>query len=144
MKHLWDIHTHVLPGIDDGAKNWDMALAMLKSSRDAGVSHVIATPHFLPWKENVSPQKIRELCEEAMQRCREAGIEMQVYPGNELYYYADILKDLAEGRASTLAGSRYALVEFAEDIRFSELLHAAMQFKRSPYRLIAAHVNVNY
>ena len=140
MEHLWDIHTHVLPGIDDGAEDWDMALAMLKQSRDAGVSHVIATPHFLPWKENASPQKIRELCEEAMRRCRsELGLEMQIYPGNELYYHTDILKDLAEGRASTLAGSRYVLVEFAEDVRFPELLHAAMQFQRSPYRLIAAH-----
>ena len=41
-----DIHSHVLPGIDDGSKSVDMSLAMLKESYKQGVDTVVATPHF--------------------------------------------------------------------------------------------------
>ena len=47
-----DIHTHILPGIDDGAADWKMSLGMVKASWKAGVRTIIATPHFLPWKED--------------------------------------------------------------------------------------------
>ena len=63
-----DIHTHVLPGIDDGAENWDMSMEMLKIAWDSGVRRVIATPHFLPWKSQISPEKIRHMCREAQER----------------------------------------------------------------------------
>ena len=117
-----------------------MTLDMLKASHDAGVCAVIATPHFLPWQKNVSTDTVRALCAEAMQRCcKELGFDMRILPGNELFYHIEILKDLAEGRACTLAGSRYVLVEFAEDAPLSEILGAAERFRRSPWRLIAAH-----
>ena len=41
-----------MPGIDDGATDWEMSLGMVKASWKAGVRTIIATPHFLPWKED--------------------------------------------------------------------------------------------
>ncbi len=43
-----DFHSHCLPGIDDGATNVNMSLAMLKDSKKQGVNTVLATPHFYP------------------------------------------------------------------------------------------------
>ena len=60
---IWDIHSHCLPGIDDGAKDWDTAMQMLRASWDSGVRTVIATPHYLPWRTPLPPDHIRELCE---------------------------------------------------------------------------------
>ena len=59
MKKI-DIHTHVLPGVDDGAKDWDACLAMLLKSAKQGVSAVIATPHYLPWKQMVSTDELQK------------------------------------------------------------------------------------
>ncbi len=41
-----DIHSHILPGIDDGSKSWEQTEKMLQMQREQGVAHVIATPHF--------------------------------------------------------------------------------------------------
>ena len=137
---IWDIHTHCLPGIDDGARNWDIAMQMLQASWETGVRTVIATPHYLPWREPTPAESIRGLCLEAMERCRrELGIEMAILPGAELYYYDDIVEDLKSGRALTMADSRTVLVEFSEQVPWSELSAGITRIRRSGYQPILAH-----
>lgn len=63
-----DIHTHILPGIDDGAKDWDTCLEMLLKSAENGVKKVIATPHYLPWKQKSSSKEIESLCMQAKKK----------------------------------------------------------------------------
>ena len=46
MKGLYDIHCHILPGVDDGARNMEESLWMLSKEYKEGVRHVILTPHF--------------------------------------------------------------------------------------------------
>ena len=46
MKGLYDIHCHILPGVDDGARNMEESLWMLNKEYQEGVRHVILTPHF--------------------------------------------------------------------------------------------------
>ena len=48
---MTDIHTHILPGMDDGAATVEQSLAMLKTSKEQGVDTVVLTPHFYPWME---------------------------------------------------------------------------------------------
>ena len=48
-----DIHTHILPGIDDGSENLDMSLSMLKMLQNQGVRNVALTPHFRTQEENM-------------------------------------------------------------------------------------------
>ena len=137
---IWDIHTHILPGIDDGARDWSVSVEMIRKSWEAGVRHLIATPHFLPWQDNVSAEVITGLCGEAMERARkELGISMEILPGQEIYYHVDLLKELSDRKVLTLAGGNCVLVEFSEDCTIQELLSAAESFRRSPFRMIAAH-----
>lgn len=76
MTYLVDIHTHILPGIDDGSKNVEMSIAMLKEEKKQGVDLVVLTPHFYCCKETVrsflerreiSYQKLKK----AMAECEE-------------------------------------------------------------------------
>jgi protein-tyrosine phosphatase len=137
---IWDIHTHCLPGIDDGSKNWDMTLQMLQISWESGVRNVIATPHYLPWRDPVPAERIRDLCKETMERCeRELGFHIAILPGAELYYYNAITEDLREGRALTMAGTSSVLVEFSEKVPWSELQAGLISLRRSGYRSILAH-----
>ena len=141
MKGIIDVHTHILPGIDDGAKNWDVCLDMINQSWDFGVSKIIATPHYLPWKKRISCEKIRSLCQEAEERFQqEWGRTMKIYPGSELYYHTDLLDKLDKGKVLTLADSRYILVEFRTDISYRELYQGMNHLMAAQYQPILAHV----
>ena len=48
MRRIVDCHSHILPGIDDGSKNLEESLELLRLSARQGVSHMMATPHFYP------------------------------------------------------------------------------------------------
>lgn len=136
-----DIHAHVLPGVDHGAKDWDMSLKMLAKCARGGTETVIATPHYLPWKEGVTADLIRQLCKEAKQRLRkEYGISMEIYPGYEIYYCTELVDLLKTGKVLTLAGSRYVLVEFGTEESYQTLCKAARDLRYNRYIPIFAHV----
>ena len=136
-----DIHTHILPGVDDGAKDWDTCLKMLVQSAECGVKAVIATPHFRPWDKEPTKEEIYALCEEAKEKLwSEHQIEMQIYPGNEIYYSVDVMDELKKGNALTLAGSRYILVEFKEQMSYQAMYRAVRDFRDGGYIPILAHI----
>ena len=136
-----DIHAHILPGIDDGAKNWDTCLDMLQMSAENGVKKIIATPHYLPWKRRAKPNEIENLCREAEKKLRDKrGISIDIYPGNEIYYRVDVIQRLREGKVLTLAGSRYALVEFDTEASYQIFCRAVKEFRDSGYIPIVAHM----
>lgn len=136
-----DIHAHVLPGVDHGAKDWDMSLKMLAKSAKNGVKTVIATPHYLPWKEGVTVDVIRGLCKEAEKRLqKEYGISMDIYPGHEIYYSTELVELLKTGKVLTLAGSRYVLVEFEPEVSYQTLCKAARDLRYNRYIPIFAHI----
>lgn len=69
-----DLHTHILPGIDDGAKDLDMSLSMLQLQKTQGVDNVALTPHFYPSRESVS--RFLKRREEAAKKLAHAILEM--------------------------------------------------------------------
>lgn len=136
-----DIHTHVLPGIDDGAKDWDVCLEMLARSAACGVKTVIATPHYVPWKQKCSPKEIEELCLQAEKKLlQEHGITMDIHYGNEIYYNTDAIRKVKEGKILTLAGTRYVLVEFEPTTSYQTFCRAVREFRDAGYIPILAHV----
>ena len=137
---IFDIHAHILPGIDDGAVNWDMSMEMLKTAWDSGVRKVIATPHFLPWERQIPPNEIRHMCREAQERFSERfDLNMKIYPGEELYYHSELLDDLESGKAMTMNGTDCALVEFGVMVLYGDLLRAVQKMQRAGYTFILAH-----
>ena len=136
-----DIHAHVLPGVDDGAKDWKMCLEMLAQSAACGIERVIATPHFLPWRKNVHPDTIRELCEKAKEKLeKEKGIAIDIYPGNEIYYSIGVSERIKKGEALTLADSQYVLLEFKTSASYQELCRAVREMRDNGYVPIIAHM----
>lgn len=136
-----DIHTHILPGIDDGAKDWDTCLGMLLKSAECGVQKIIATPHYFPWKSTQSPEAIKEMCMAAQKKLlKKHGIAMDIYCGNEIYYSVDAIQKLREGKILTLAGSRYILVEFELRTSYQVFCRAVKEFRDAGYIPIIAHM----
>lgn len=78
-----DIHCHILPGVDDGAKHMEEAVAMGRLAYEDGIRHIIATPHFTDTLLNgrsIVSAKVREV-QDALD---EAGVGVTLYPGNEV------------------------------------------------------------
>ena len=108
-----DLHNHLLPGIDDGAKKLDETLEFLRLARSDGVRTVVATPHMKPGVYDNTRETILErvsLVREAQRGDEAAGVTL--LPGAEVYYTADLTARVRNGQLMTLGdGGRYLLLE---------------------------------
>lgn len=107
-----DIHSHILPGIDDGGKDKAMALDMLKIAQRSGTGHIIATPHYVLGNTRYGFDNIIEKCEHLNSLAAGADIKITVYPGCEVFINSELLELYEQGLIGTLAGSSYMLIEF--------------------------------
>ena len=86
-----DIHCHLVPGIDDGARNWDETLEMARMAARDGISTIIVTPHQLGgYRCNTGPL-IQERTEELQKVLDEHGIPLQVLPGGDVRVDIDLV-----------------------------------------------------
>ncbi len=123
-----DIHTHVLPGVDDGAADLDEALALLAMAADSGVDTVVTTPHCnIPNEsENFFCPELDALWLALGREAQRAGIPVRLRRGMEIFATENLPDLLEQGRVWTLNGTRYFLTEFAfgEDPDFCfDVLH---------------------
>lgn len=107
-----DIHTHILPGLDDGARTVDEALRMCELYLAQGVSAVVATPHMCDPRYKVSPEAVRRGVEELSEACERRGFNLKILPGGDVRLEPELLEVLEEGRVLTLADTgKYLLLE---------------------------------
>jgi protein-tyrosine phosphatase len=107
-----DIHSHVIPGIDDGARNEAIALEMLAIAKKSGTGHIIATPHYVYGNTRYGFATIIEKCNSLNRLAASAGIDITVYPGCEVFITPELIELYEQGLIGTLADSCYMLVEF--------------------------------
>lgn len=107
-----DIHSHIVPGIDDGAVNDAMALKMLKIAYKSGTRHIIATPHYVYGNTRYAFGTIIEKCNEINKLAKSVGIDVNVYPGCEIFINPELLELYEQRLIDTLSLSRYMLIEF--------------------------------
>ena len=113
MNHT-DIHSHLLPGIDDGSRNSDMTLEMLRMSSDGGVGRMFFTPHCYPSEPVAEFLQRRKTAEEEVRRvCPRDGTPDGLPAwklGAEVYYHVGIQhEELLEELC--YEGTRYILIE---------------------------------
>ena len=135
-----DIHTHILPGVDDGAESMMQSIRMARIAAMEGTSRIILTPHQRTDRRCVSPEGIERrmgLLQEEIDRLR---IPVRLYSGSELFYRHGIEELLAEGRLKTLAGSAYCLVEFFPEENYAYISDGLSRLSSFGYRPILAHV----
>lgn len=140
MESYIDIHSHILPGVDDGAKNFEMSLRMMAQASKEQISDMILTPHFKPMRRNPLPDRIEEIYHELEERRREAGIPLQLHLGSEIYYSSEIISILEAGRAYTMCDTAYVLVEFSPREDYAYIRDAVYCLMAEGYAPILAHV----
>ena len=114
-----DIHSHILPGIDDGARTLTDSIDSIRELADQGIVGIIATPHFVNETTYMSPRDHNlELLKELKQQLQNESINVELYLGNEIYLDKDISLLLNTKIISTMADSKYLLVELPLDNEF--------------------------
>lgn len=106
-----DIHSHILPEVDDGARSWGIAQDMCRMAREDGITHMVATPH-----ANDEYSYDRQWLESVLARLRElVGPELELTLGCDFHFsYDNIQKLLADPRQFTIGSTQYLLVEFSD------------------------------
>lgn len=123
---FFDIHSHILPGVDDGAKDMEETLLMLHMAYKEGIRVMVATPHYKAGKINSSIDRLQGLLQEVKQEVKKAGIELTILLGNELLLSTSAIDELKQGKVLSINETRYILVEF---------------LPRTPYRQIWEGLN---
>jgi len=109
MKFI-DVHSHILPGIDDGSENWEQSIEMLRQAEQDGIAQVVCTPHVHSAKDFLHEKEWFSLLEEFKERAANARIAVDLQLGCEIYIQPDLQ---LHRPISTLAqNGRYFLVEF--------------------------------
>lgn len=106
-----DLHSHLLPGIDDGAPTLDVALDMARIWVADGVTTVACTPHILPGCYPNNGPAIVDAVAELQLALVLKGIDLKLVAGADNHMAGDFIAGLKSGRLLTLAGSDYVLVE---------------------------------
>lgn len=116
---LVDIHCHLIPGIDDGAKSWDETLAMARMAVDDGIETIVVTPHQLGnFSHNRGPQ-IREKTAELQRVLDEHEIPLTVLPGADVRIEPEMVALLCRGEVLSLADRRkHVLLELPHELYF--------------------------
>lgn len=112
-----DLHSHLLPGLDDGARSWDETLAMARAAWQQGVVLMAATPHQLGQYTGNSVRAILERLDEAQQRIRAVGIPLRLIAGADVRVEDDLPRRIEAGEVLTLGDARrYVLLELPHDL----------------------------
>lgn len=131
-----DVHCHILPGIDDGAKTTEEAVRLLEMAAGQGIRTAIATPH---WHKGTIPRNLEELAAPLQEKIKKSYPDFCLYTGNETFYYEALPEDLEKKTAKTLAGSQYVLVEFDPKVPYGYLFRGIRRLIYAGYIPVLAH-----
>lgn len=111
-----DLHNHMLPGIDDGARDWEQSLEMAWLAVEDGIEGVVCTPHWgFSYYDNTRSDVLR-IFQVFREKLEDRRIPLKIYPGAELHFNMDIPRRIWDETALTLNDTgRYALIELPHD-----------------------------
>ena len=114
-----DIHCHMLPGVDDGARDLEDALAMARVAVDDGITHMVLTPHQLGSFDHNEGDDLRRRAQALKEALAAAEIPLCVLPGAEARIEEGLVDQVRSGRVLTLGDhGRHVLLELPHDIYF--------------------------
>lgn len=139
MTNLFDIHCHIIPGVDDGPKDMKTAMQLLQMEYEDGVRSIIVTPHFRKGMFETSQETILKHFLLLKKSASEAYPNMNLYLGCEFHANMDMIDTLETKKRPTMADSPYVLVEFSEDDSLSYIRERCYMLLCNRYIPVIAH-----
>lgn len=137
---LWtDIHCHIIPGVDDGAKDMKTAMELLRMEYDDGVSRIIVTPHFRRGMFETPWEKISEQFFLLKSEASKLYPDMDIRLGCEFHANMDMIETLKDNHWGTMNGTAYVLTEFSEAHSLRYIRERCYSLLCNGYTPIIAH-----
>ncbi|ALV21546.1 tyrosine-protein phosphatase [Carnobacterium antarcticum] len=127
-----DLHCHILPGIDDGAKTMDDSLAMAHAAVAEGITHILATPHYKNGRWDNEKIDILRDVENLQNELNNRDIPLTVFPGQEVRIIGELIEDIQRNKIQFIdETNQYLLIEFptATIPAFTDSLFFSLQTK---------------
>lgn len=130
-----DFHAHILPGVDDGSKNFEESYNLIEEAKKAGFTKIIATPHYMQdyYEVNKHQQQNR------IKLLNNNSNGLEIIPGNEIYANEKMYSLLKDETIATIGSSNYILVEFPMHNRPFDLEDYIYRIQNAGYIPIIAH-----
>lgn len=130
-----DLHSHILPDVDDGARSLEEALVMARMAADSGVTAMAATPHCAVDRR----REVHDAWKLLRQALEDYEIPLKLYRGMEIFGTPETAELLAAGKLFTLNGSRYPLIEFDFRSGGEEATWVLHSVREAGFRPVVAH-----
>lgn len=135
-----DIHSHILYGVDDGAKTINDSIRLIDEMVKQGVTKFILTPHRRKGMFEETVEKIEEHFKILKEAVKNRYKDIELYLGREIYYNEDVVEKIGTGELYSLANSRYVLIEFNYGIHPKDLENAIYNIVTSGKIPVIAHI----
>ena len=127
-----DMHSHILPNIDDGAKSIEETNRLIKEAKNVGFEAIITTPHYMESYYEVNEKERRELVYKFQ-------TDVKLYVGNEIYLSDNIIEFLENKMASTINNTKYVLFEMPMNVKPMNLFDVVYEMLQHELIPILAH-----
>jgi len=135
-----DLHTHILPGIDDGVKTMDDAIQFARVAVDDGTTTIVATPHYRDGFYINSRADVLAGVAALKARLAEEEVAIEILPGAEIHVCSDLVQRVKDGHAPTLADNgRTVLFELSMSQYPVELENMIFQMRLAGLQVLVAH-----
>lgn len=140
MRKFADIHTHILPGVDDGAQTADDALAMLEYAYNQGTRLIFLTSHYRGSYRRVTASQRRRVFEVLKAAAQPRWPDLKLYLGCEIAWEKGVEDKLQQGEILSYADGDFVLLEFWDETGREEILQGVQAVLRSGFTPVIAHV----
>ena len=131
-----DIHSHVIPFVDDGSRSLESSLDILRTAEKCGVTDIICTPHYRRGMFETPKDKIIENYN-ILKAANDTGVDLHL--GQEIAYNTHIFDMLSKGEILTYCGSDYILLEFSYT-KYVDVSGVVFESKLRGYKPVIAHI----
>lgn len=132
-----DIHSHILPGLDDGAESLEEALVMARLAVSSGTRHMAATSHGNYYDYTL--EEYRESLEKLQEELAKEAIPLKLYPGMEIFLDDDAASRIQRKELLSLNHTDYLLVEFPFEESEGNVLRRIRLLQEAGWRIVLAH-----
>ncbi len=133
-----DVHSHFIPGIDDGAQTLEQSMELLTAMRELGYRKVITTPHSMADGYKNTPEIILGGLEKLRAEVKRTGLDIEVDAAAEYYLDHELEKNVVEKRVLTF-GDKLLLFELPFISEPAVLLSVIFQMQTQGYKPVLAH-----
>ncbi len=134
-----DVHSHVLPFVDDGSDSLENSVALVKKLCDDGVKKIILTPHYKIGINEIDKSELFKIFQDFQIEIKNRGFEVELYLGQEVFCNSKIFSLLKEDKVHTINGTKYLLIEF-DYFNYIDILDYAYNIKAMGYIPVIAHI----